>query len=97
LLSFALARSEDLIPFATLWIMSPLGSAENPEKDVNSSEGAALSAGKVPIDPDLELIIHKWTDLPQTLKAGILAMVRATDQYWIVRGVCFHLGIIAPK
>jgi len=61
--------------------MIPRGSVENSEKDVNSSEGAApgaaLSAGKVPIDPDLELVVERWSELPDPVKAGILAMVRA--------------------
>ena len=81
--SFTRARRDDLVPLAALWIVSPRGSAENPEKNAHSDEGAAPGAAagaeNAPIDPDLELIIHKWTDLPQTLKAGILAMVRAAE------------------
>ena len=66
-----------------LLIKSQSATPENPEENANSEDGAApgsaAGAENAPIDPDLELIIHKWTDLPQTLKAGILAMVRAAE------------------
>jgi len=28
--------------------------------------------------PDLELVVSRWTDLPLAVRAGILAMIRAT-------------------
>ena len=31
-------------------------------------------------DPDLQAIIERWPELPEALKTGILAMVRATER-----------------
>jgi len=28
-------------------------------------------------DPDLRIVVERWADLPEAVKAGILAMVRA--------------------
>jgi len=40
----------------------------------NSAENLALLAEK---SPDLALLIERWNDLPDAIKAGILAMVKA--------------------
>jgi hypothetical protein len=46
-----------------------------------SSEVCAPNAHQAesapPLDPDLALIESSWPDLPEALRAGILAMVRA--------------------
>jgi hypothetical protein len=31
---------------------------------------------EAPIDPDLQDVIDRWHELPKSIKAGILAMVR---------------------
>ena len=53
------------------------------EKNAHSGEsaalGAAVSAENAPIDPELRSIIERWPDLPDAVKAGILAMVRAAS------------------
>jgi len=53
----------------------------NPEKYEHSENcaapGAAVVARNDPIDPDLRAIIERWADLPDAVKAGIPAMVRA--------------------
>ena len=54
---------------------------ENPEKNAHSENcaaaGAAVDSENGPIDADLQAIIERWTDLPDAVKAGIVAMVRA--------------------
>ena len=56
-------------------------SAENPEKNVHSENraaaGAAVDSENGPIDADLRAIIERWAELPNAVKAGIVAMVRA--------------------
>ena len=55
----------------------------NPEENAHSPEGAApgaaVGAENSPIDPDLQSIIERWTKLPDAIKAGMLAMVQASD------------------
>ena len=54
------------------------------DKDLGAAEsgGAAKCAAnrdqRPPSDPDLALIIEAWPALPQPVKAGILAMVKAS-------------------
>jgi len=43
------------------------------------AESGAVGAREAPLDPDLQLIVDRWEDLPQPIKAGILAMVRAAE------------------
>ena len=42
-----------------------------------AAPGAAVELENGPIDPDLRAIIERWADLPDAMKAGIMAMVRA--------------------
>jgi len=64
-----------------LRIRSPRVTPENPEENAHSREGAAqgaaVGAANTPNDPDLRAIIERWADLPDAVKAGIVAMVRA--------------------
>jgi hypothetical protein len=39
-----------------------------------------LATSESPIDPDLAAIIQRWPDLPEAIKAGIVALVRAVDE-----------------
>ena len=38
---------------------------------------AKTGPDEAPIDPDLATIIERWSELPQPIKAGILAMISA--------------------
>ena len=57
-------------------------SAEIPEKKAHSrgsaAPGAAVGAENTPIDADLQVIIQRWPELSEAVKAGILAMVKMT-------------------
>jgi hypothetical protein len=49
-----------------------------------ASEGTGADAGAVETktahdDPDLQAIIDAWPALPEAIKAGILAMIRAAE------------------
>ena len=56
---------------------------ENPEENAlchdSAAPGAAVGRENTPIDPDLAAIIDRWPELPEAVKAGILAMVRSAD------------------
>ncbi len=49
------------------------------EKNAHPGEiaalGAAVGAGNAPIDADLQVILERWPDLPDSVKADILAML----------------------
>ena len=55
---------------------------ENPRENGTFSNcaapGAAGGIENGPIDPDLRAIIERWADLPDAMKAGIMAMVKVT-------------------
>ena len=55
--------------------------AKTPEKTVVSHSGGAESGAVVdeiePIEPDLQLIIEAWPQLPDDLRKAILAIVEA--------------------
>ena len=56
---------------------------ENPgETEVSWESGAesgALGAREAPIDADSATVVDAWPTLPEAVKAGVLAMVRAAD------------------
>jgi len=60
------------------------GTAEKPRENNDSREiaapGAAVDAQNVFVDPELRSIIARWPDLPNAIKAGIVAMVSAADE-----------------
>ena len=43
-----------------------------------AAKSGAFRAANALVDPDLQAIIERWPELPEVVKAGILAMVRAT-------------------
>ena len=59
----------------------PRAGEGNAEKTGDSDEcaapRAAQSAANPPFDADLQQLIDAWPDLPEAVKAGILAMVKA--------------------
>ena len=62
--------------------MIPLATSENSGKQVgfqnSAAAGAAVETPAAPFDLDLLSVIEKWPDLPHAVKAGIVAMVRAS-------------------
>ena len=58
---------------------------ENSEKNTHSENraapGAATEPQNVPIDPDLQMIIETWANLPKAVRAGMVAMIRVTDLF----------------
>ena len=57
-------------------------STEKPHLRAAGGATAALPYSlSVPADPELRAIVEAWDDLPQAVKAGILAMVKATQSY----------------
>ena len=64
--------------------MSPLECAESAGNNAVSQEcaaaGAAVETENASIDPDLRAIIERWTNLPDAVKAGIVAMVEASGK-----------------
>lgn len=47
--------------------------------DQSGAESGALGAQNTPSDPNLTRLVSLWPTLPQAIKAGILAMVQATQ------------------
>ena len=44
------------------------------------AESGAVDTEKAPIDPDLARLINAWPNLPEAIRAGIVAMVNAAIQ-----------------
>ena len=63
-------------------IMSQRVAPKNIEENTHFQEGAARGAAvgaenAAPIDPDLQSIIERWSDLSEAVKDDLLAMVKA--------------------
>jgi hypothetical protein len=43
----------------------------------SAAESGAGGAENRPLDPDLAVVVQAWPDVPETVRASILAMVRA--------------------
>ncbi len=43
----------------------------------SAAESGAVEAANGKCDPNLQLIVDRWPQLPDAIKAGIIAMVRA--------------------
>jgi len=52
---------------------------QNPSPE-GGAESGAVSPISGPIDPDLQRVIDAWPNLPEAVKAGILAMVKASGK-----------------
>jgi len=46
-------------------------------RDQSSAESGAVGAQTAFADPDLAAVVEAWPSLPEAIKAGILAMIRA--------------------
>jgi hypothetical protein len=57
--------------------------AENADNSSGSApsgaESGALGAPEAPLDPNLAAVVEAWPKLREPIKAGILAMIRATE------------------
>ena len=64
-----------------LLIKSQYATQEKPEENADSGEGAApgaaVGAENESIVPELAAVIEAWSDLPEAVKVGIMAMVKA--------------------
>ena len=73
---------EGTLPLGTRF-MIPLLSRTTPGKPAHSDNcaaaGAAVETAAAALDPDLQSVIEQWPDLPPAVKAGIVAMVRASN------------------
>ena len=60
--------------------MSHAATAENPEENDISHEGAAqgaaVGAEQAGIDPDLAAVIEAWPELPEAVRRTVVLMVR---------------------
>lgn len=64
--------------------MGDEGLESNPKSSRNDrvgnqggAESGALGAREAPLDPQLAAVARAWPTLPEPIKAGILAMIRA--------------------
>ncbi|TWU06886.1 hypothetical protein CA54_52880 [Symmachiella macrocystis] len=57
----------------------PKSSGNRGGGDQSGAESGALNVQNAPTDPDLQVIIDAWPALPEAIKVGILAMIRAAD------------------
>ncbi|MFO0835751.1 MAG: hypothetical protein U0638_12330 [Phycisphaerales bacterium] len=58
----------------------PSGNQAKSESPESAPNHTAISCTKVdPIDPDLTAIVGAWPTLPDAIKAGVLALVRAAE------------------
>ena len=59
--------------------MSPLGTPENLDENVNSKQSAApraaVETGKPPLDPQLQLLIERWPTLSKAVQQQIMLLV----------------------
>ena len=46
---------------------------------VRAAESGALAAGSPPIDPEMVRVIEAWPSLSAAIRAGVLAMIDATE------------------
>ena len=53
-------------------------SGNNGRGTQGAAESAALDASEAPLGSDLRAVISAWPNLPDAIRAGILAMIDAT-------------------
>ncbi len=64
--------------------MSHRATPENPEENSDFPKGGASGAAVKPeivhSDPGLAMVVRRWDSLPEAVRVGIVAMVRAAGQ-----------------
>ena len=60
--------------------VTPENTEENAHPENRAAAGAAVDSENVQIDADLRAIVERWADLPDAVKAGIVAMVQAATK-----------------
>ena len=62
----------------------PVVKAQKPTKSLNSKESGAKSdarrAPKAPKDPDLDVVVKAWPELPEHIKAAIKALIQTQNK-----------------
>jgi hypothetical protein len=53
---------------------------QNPQENQHFATLAAQNAAHAPTDSDLAALVAAWSHLPNAIKAGILAMIRAAGK-----------------
>jgi hypothetical protein len=57
-----------------------IATSSNPKRDLhNQATTLAVHGQCADTDPDLALVVESWSDLPQAVRAGIVAMVKASQ------------------
>jgi len=57
----------------------PVSPQKTAISETGGAESGAVDAEDTSIDLDLQVIIQRWLELPEAVKAGILAMIRAAE------------------
>ena len=60
-----------MIPLAT-----PKNTGDNAHSQTGAAHSAAAALAEGQSDPDLQDLIQRWPNVPEAVRAGILAMVR---------------------
>jgi hypothetical protein len=55
----------------------PVNTRKYSNPDKSAAAGAADGAETALLDPDLQLVVEAWENLPEATRAGILAMIQA--------------------
>ena len=69
-----------------LRIMRPQASFRNDRKDKDLRQGDPAASHQIPTDncqtnPELATVIEAWNRLPEPVRAGIVAMVKAASEH----------------
>jgi len=59
---------------------SPENSEEYGDSELRAAPGAAVEPPEGPIDPELLAVVQAWAELPDAVRAGVVAIVRATRE-----------------
>jgi hypothetical protein len=57
----------------------PRSSGNSAGGDQSGAESGALDPRNAEFDPDLSAVVEVWPKLPEAIRAGIMAMIRAAE------------------